>query len=87
MKPLAYILSLLVILSGECLGQVLLSGEVSGILRDTLYYVWGDIFVSAGDSLVIEAGAEFEFVGGCEFRVKGVLITVPKGWLAGNKVY
>ncbi|MBC8204681.1 MAG: T9SS type A sorting domain-containing protein, partial [FCB group bacterium] len=48
----------------------------SGILEDTTYIVEGDIWVEEGDSLVIEAGAEFLFNEGVEFDINGYLYAV-----------
>ena len=53
--------------------QVYISGPLSGVLEDTTYIVTGDITVEAGDSLVIEAGAELLFEENICLIVNGVL--------------
>ena len=50
-----------------------ISGEQSGILVDTTYFVIGDIYVSNGDSLTIEAGATLIFNEDVQFDIDGYL--------------
>ena len=50
-----------------------ISGELSGVLVDTTYLIIGDIWVSRGDSLTIEAGAELIFNDGVQFDIDGYL--------------
>jgi len=73
------VLICLVILSmfgGVCWGQVYISGALSGVLEDTTYIVEGDIWVEEGDSLVIEAGAEFFFDDSASMKVYGYLVAI-----------
>ncbi|NQS97334.1 MAG: right-handed parallel beta-helix repeat-containing protein [candidate division Zixibacteria bacterium] len=50
-----------------------ISGELSGLLEDTTYRVIGDIWVSSGDSLTIEVGAELIFGDEVQFDINGYL--------------
>ena len=50
-----------------------ISGELSGALRDTTYFVIGNVWVSSGDSLTIEAGAELIFGDEVQFDINGYL--------------
>ena len=50
-----------------------ISGELSGILSGTTYFVIGYISVQSGDSLNIEAGAEFIFDEGVSFNIYGYI--------------
>ena len=76
MKRVPICLAVSLLLFGVCWGQVYISGALSGVLEDTTYIVEGDIYVEAGDSLVIEAGAEFLFEEGNNFDVRGFLYAV-----------
>jgi parallel beta-helix repeat protein len=42
---------------------ILISGALSGLLEDTIYAVNGNIWVESGQTLTIEAGADFYFLG------------------------
>jgi len=64
------------ILPGVTLTQVIgieISGELSGVLVDTIYLVVGDVWVSLGDSLTIEAGAELIFWDGVQIDINGFI--------------
>jgi len=74
MKQIAQIALIFLVFTGNGFGQITISGGLSGILADTLYLVVGDIYVTAGDSLIIPAGAEFGFASGSEFQIRGVLL-------------
>ena len=50
-----------------------ISGGLSGVLVDTSYLVTGNIWVSTGDSLIIEAGAMLFFDYDVEFTIAGYL--------------
>jgi len=68
--PLALLMIITPVLS---FSQIHISGPLCGILIDTTYIVDGDISVEAGDSLIIEAGAELLFVEGVGFSVRGFM--------------
>ncbi|NQS99193.1 MAG: T9SS type A sorting domain-containing protein [candidate division Zixibacteria bacterium] len=53
-----------------------LSGSISGILEDTSYVVMGDIAVNAGDSLIIQPGANLFFEEDIEFHINGYIYAV-----------
>jgi parallel beta-helix repeat protein len=59
---------------------IYISGDLSGVLEDTVYIVEGTIHVSYGASLSIEPGAVFYFLGTGSviygFYVEGVIIAV-----------
>ena len=64
------------ILPGVTLAQIIgieISGELGGVLVDTIYRVVGDVWVSEGDSLTIEAGAELIFWDGVQFDINGFI--------------
>jgi len=69
-------ITVLLLCAVSACGQISLSGPISGTLVDTTYIVTGDIFVAAGDSLIIEPGAEFLFSGLFSFNVSGYLYSV-----------
>ena len=58
------------------LGQVHISGALSGVLEDTTYIVDGDILVGVRDSLTIEPGAIFLFNGNFQFNILGYIFAV-----------
>lgn len=60
-------------LTGVGMGQVHLTGYISGILSDTVYYADSALVVAETDSLVIEPGAEFYFNGDYALKVYGYL--------------
>ncbi len=60
----------------EAFSQVIISGNLRGVLPDTTYIVAGPIQVSAGDSLWIEPGAVFLFDGSYDFDIYGYLSAV-----------
>ena len=76
MKKGTIVLALAVCWLQSAEGQIYLSGPLSGVLEDTTYVVTGDITVEAGDSLVIEAGAELNFTVDTKFTVNGYLSAV-----------
>ena len=67
------VIAAVVIFSGAAWGQMHISGQLSGVLEDTTYYVTDDIRVEIGESLVIEAGAELLFYNGTSFTIEGYL--------------
>ncbi|MFH1861242.1 MAG: right-handed parallel beta-helix repeat-containing protein, partial [bacterium] len=52
---------------------VYISGALSGVLEDTTYLVESSISVASGDTLIIEPGAIFYFLGGSTFTINGYL--------------
>ncbi len=56
--------------------QVHLAGPLSGILTDTTYIVEDSIYVAVDDSLIIQPGADFYFVGPFKFEIFGYLYAV-----------
>ncbi len=50
-----------------------ISGALSGVITSGNYRVVGNIFIPQGDSLIIEAGTEFQFDGDYEFDIYGYL--------------
>ena len=52
---------------------IIISGSLSGIFEDTTYIVVGDIYVNINDSLTIEPGSIFYFLGAFSFTINGGL--------------
>ena len=51
-----------------------LSGSVSGTwTNEVIYYIVGDVYVSSGNSLIIEEGTVIKFFSNCNFEVNGSL--------------
>jgi hypothetical protein len=50
------------------------SGSVSGTwTNEVIYYIVGDVYVSSGNSLIIEAGTVIKLFSNCNFEVNGML--------------
>lgn len=69
-------LLLVLILSTNAITQTYISGSLNGILTSGTYIVDGNIFVTNGDTLVIEPGATFLFDGDYDFDINGYLFAV-----------
>ena len=63
----------ILIISLETQAQVMIEGQLSGSLTDTLYIVTDDIWVDSDDSLYIEAGAEFLMSEDVDFNIFGYI--------------
>lgn len=73
MKTLPKIFLILLFISLESQAQVIIQGSLSGFLRDTTYSVVSNIWVDSGDSLYIEAGAEFLIAENVDFDIFGYI--------------
>ncbi|MBL7190208.1 right-handed parallel beta-helix repeat-containing protein [bacterium] len=67
------IIILLPLFTISAAAQIHLSGPLSGVLQDTTYIVDNDIWVPAGNYLIIEAGAVLLFENEVEFEIFGGL--------------
>ncbi len=56
--------------------QIHLIGDLEGTLADTTYIIDGHLFLAPGDTLIIEAGTEFQFDGSYAFFANGCLLAV-----------
>ncbi|MCB2201076.1 right-handed parallel beta-helix repeat-containing protein [bacterium] len=56
------------------LGQIPLSGNLSGTLEDTVYSVIDDVYISSADTLFILPGAELRFSADVLFTIDGRLV-------------
>ena len=70
------IISVSVLISLNTYAQVHISGNLSGVLEDTVYIVDDYIRVQAEDSLTIEAGSRFLFAGNYQLQIYGALTCV-----------
>lgn len=79
MKPFLIAISVIFLIQCcqiECSAQIYLSDNLSGVLVDTVYYVEADIRVEAGDTLQVQPGAEFHFLGNFYFNIEGYFSAV-----------
>ena len=76
MDKIAASILIITLTAVTCIGQVHLSGPLSGVLEDTTYIVDDSISVQPDDSLVIEPGAVFFFSPFSSFRIHGCLSAI-----------
>ncbi|MBZ0265356.1 T9SS type A sorting domain-containing protein [bacterium] len=65
----------LLLMNSTIFSQIHISGEISGVLEDTLYIIDDDITLRGFDTLTISGGAELEFMPDTYFAIYGRLIT------------